>query len=267
LAEAGVHYPLIEGGYKALRGYLLQQRQDLGALGKVILLSGATGVGKTALIEVWPNSIDLEGRAKHRGSAFGKTFVPQPAQIDWENQISIDWMRCVARSDDSVLVEAESHLIGRIHLPRDLQQAMARAPVVLLEATLEERTERLFQEYVVASLSHYKSIDVDPYHALDTSTLKNLGKIKKRLGGLRYQQLIALLEEAMTSLKSRNDPQGFYLLISTLLTDYYDPQYQHHQERNKSRIVMRGSMQEVISWLEDNALNERTACDKSTTAE
>ena len=118
LADAGFHYPLIVGGYKALRRYLLEQLQRLCEQGNIILLSGETGVGKTELIQGWPSGVDIEGRANHRGSAFGQTFEPQPAQIDWENQIIIDWLRCEAQSDSPVLIEAESHLIGRIHLPQ-----------------------------------------------------------------------------------------------------------------------------------------------------
>ena len=155
LAEAGIDYPLIEGGYKALRHYLLEQLQRLCEQGNIILLSGATGVGKTELIDGRPSAIDLEGCANHRGSAFGKTFEPQPTQIDWENQIIIDWLRCEARSDLPVLVEAESHLIGRIHLPKVLQEAMARAPILLLQASTEDRAARLYQDYVEHSLEHH----------------------------------------------------------------------------------------------------------------
>lgn len=249
LEESGIEYPLIQGGYKALRGYLLQQSQHLGALNKIVLLGGATGVGKTALIETLANAIDLEGRANHRGSVFGKTFQAQPAQIDWENQITIDWMRCPV--DAPILVEAESHLIGRIHLPTNLREAMARAPIVMLEATMAERTERLFNDYVATSLAHYRSIDVDPWNSLSTSTLESLGRIKKRLGGLRYEHLVAQLSTAIANLKFNDDPAGFHLMIETLLTEYYDPQYQHHEQKNQSRIIHRGTMSEVRAWLRD----------------
>lgn len=259
LAESGIDYPLIDGGYKALRGYLLQQRQALGELNNIVLLGGVTGVGKTALIETVSNAIDIEGRANHRGSAFGKTFQPQPAQVDWENQVTIDWMRCVAGTDDPIVVEAESHLIGHICLPQDLQEAMARAPIVMLEATMEERTERLYREYVVVSLAHYESLKLDPWDALYTSALGNLGRIKKRLGGLRYKALAALLSSAMTDLQSRNDPSGFHLMIAELLTEYYDPMYQHYQKQNRSRIIKRGNVLEIRAWLLEHAVSHNKA--------
>ena len=40
-------------------------------------------------------------------------------------------------------------------------------------------------------------------------------------------------------------------MIETLLTEYYDPQYQHHEQKNQSRIIHRGTMSEVRAWLRD----------------
>jgi tRNA 2-selenouridine synthase len=252
LADAGVHYPLIEGGYKALRRYLLEQLERLCEQGNIILLSGATGVGKTELIDARPSAVDIEGRANHRGSAFGKTFQPQPAQIDWENQIIIDWLRCEARSDAPVLIEAESHLIGRIHLPQVLQNAMARAPVLHLQASIEERTARLYQDYVEHSLQHYRSVTEDPYAALHDAVLDSLQRIKKRMGGLKFKQMSERLDHATIMLRDSNDGAGYYQLITVMLTDYYDSMYQHYQTKSEPRLVLRGDWSEIRDWLERN---------------
>ena len=252
LADAGVHYPLIEGGYKALRRYLLAQLERLCEQGNIILLSGATGVGKTELIDSRPSAIDLEGRAKHRGSAFGKTFEPQPTQINWENQIITDWLRCEARSDAPVLIEAESHLIGRVHLPQVLQQAMARAPVLLLQEDIADRAARLYQDYVEHSLFHYRSATEDPCTALHDNVLDSLQRIKKRLGGLKFQQMSELLTSATNSLRDHNDSVGFYQLIERLLTNYYDALYEHYQTKCEPRLVLSGNWAEISDWLERN---------------
>lgn len=252
LADEGIHYPLIEGGYKALRRYLLKQLTRLCEQGNIILLSGATGAGKTELIDARLSAVDIEGRANHRGSAFGKTFEPQPAQIDWENQVIIDWLRCEARSDAPVLIEAESHLIGRIHLPKTLQEAMARAPVLLLQTNMANRVERLYQEYVEHSLRHYRVGSDDPYMALHDDALDSLQRIKKRLGGVKFQHMSKLLIHATSLLREHGDSTGFYQLIEALLTDYYDAPYRHYQAKSESRIVLRGSRSEIIDWLESN---------------
>jgi tRNA 2-selenouridine synthase len=75
LNDIGIDRPYVEGGYKAMRTYLLEQLQQRASEGNFLVLSGRTGSGKTEVINDWPHSIDLEGLAKHRGSAFGNTAV------------------------------------------------------------------------------------------------------------------------------------------------------------------------------------------------
>lgn len=258
LADSGCEYPLIQGGYKAMRGFLLGQLQRLCDKGNIILLAGATGVGKTELITARSSAIDLEGRANHRGSAFGKTFSEQPSQIDWENQIIVDWLRCEADSDLPVLIEAESNMIGRIHLPTPLQEAMARAPVLALEASLQDRTQRLFNDYVVLNLQHFQNAETEteqaPWDALNANILENLTRIRKRLGGLHYQQLCEILPNAVELLRGHSDQSGFIRIISILLENYYDISYRHHMDQNRSRIKFTGSMSEISAWLEQHTM-------------
>jgi len=152
LADAGYYYPVIKGGYKALRRWALDQLDRLCDTGNIILISGMTGVGKTELIQAYSSAIDLEGRALHRGSAFGKLSVEQPTQINWENQIILDWLKSEARANTPVLLEAESRQIGKIHLPKPIQHAMNAAQRVILQAPLYERVERLFNDYASGAL-------------------------------------------------------------------------------------------------------------------
>ena len=262
LAEAGYPYPLVQGGYKALRRFLLDEFARLLTKGNILLLSGETGTGKTELIEAWHSSIDLEGRAKHRGSAFGRTFVEQPSQIDWENQIIIDWLKVAANSAEPVLVEAESHLIGRIHLPQNLQDAMAEAPVLMLEAPIQERVQRLRDDYVQQALDHFRlqgpqqaglssqAGSADEWGQLKEHIASSLSRIKKRLGGVRYQALDEQLSVAVRLLRDHNDNSGIDAIIETLLLDYYDRLYAHQQQKQSHSIVCQGDMQTITHWLE-----------------
>ncbi len=265
LAESGHPYPLVQGGYKAMRRFLLNEFERLLEQGNIILLAGATGVGKTELIQDWFSSIDLEGRANHRGSAFGQTFVNQPTQIDWENQIIIDWLKAAARSDSAVLIEAESHLIGRIHLPKKLQKAMAKASVLMLEAPIEQRVNRLRDDYVQQALSYFKSqvpvenadedegvalsVDHDIWGQLSEYVNSNLAKIQKRLGGVRHKQLAEQVDPAVYALRDNNDSAGFDFIIKNLLLDYYDKLYAHQQQKQNDLIVCRGDMKAIKQWL------------------
>ncbi len=73
LKEAGVDYPLIVGGYKALRQAAIQATDEL-VQRPIVLIGGCTGNGKTQLVCSRPDGIDLEGLAHHRGSSFGRTL-------------------------------------------------------------------------------------------------------------------------------------------------------------------------------------------------
>jgi tRNA 2-selenouridine synthase len=72
--EAGIEYPLIVGGYKALRQAAIQFTEEL-VQRPIVLIGGCTGNGKTQLVCSRPDGIDLEGLAHHRGSSFGRTCV------------------------------------------------------------------------------------------------------------------------------------------------------------------------------------------------
>ncbi len=52
-----------------------------------MLIGGCTGCGKTLLVQQQPNGVDLEGLARHRGSA-GRTLQPQLSQASFENLLA-----------------------------------------------------------------------------------------------------------------------------------------------------------------------------------
>ena len=255
LRESGVHYPLVRGGYKALRSHFLHTIETLSASTALIVVSGATGSGKTELIHAWPRSLDLEGRANHRGSAFGGTFSPQPSQIDFENQLALDWMTLAAERDAPVVVESESQLIGRMFVPQALQDAMQRAPTVQLDAPLSERIARLRADYVDHALGHFRAQPEadDPWTRLTTHVVDNLKRIQRRLGGETTSRLVTATPHAVAALRRDGDTQGFDAIIQTLLVDYYDKLYQHKADIRAESVVFTGSHDEVLGWLSDNA--------------
>src|SRR5690554_3246183 len=88
-SEAGIDYPRVVGGYKAMRTFLLETAQQAVTQCDFVLVGGLTGTGKTEVIDQLNNSLDLEGHANHRGSSFGKHATEQPTQIDFENRLAI----------------------------------------------------------------------------------------------------------------------------------------------------------------------------------
>ncbi|MBP8119095.1 MAG: tRNA 2-selenouridine(34) synthase MnmH, partial [Shewanella sp.] len=71
LKEAGIEVPYIQGGYKAMRQYLIGVIEAAPTQQPLLSLSGMTGCGKTDFLLQRKEAVDLEGIANHRGSSFG----------------------------------------------------------------------------------------------------------------------------------------------------------------------------------------------------
>lgn len=112
LKDAGVDYPRILGGYKAMRTFLLDTLHEAVSECDLVVLGGMTGTGKTEVLTQLPNGLDLEGVANHRGSSFGKRATGQPAQIDFENRLAIDLLKKRAAGIEQFVVEDESRLVA-----------------------------------------------------------------------------------------------------------------------------------------------------------
>jgi tRNA 2-selenouridine synthase len=204
----------VQKGYKALRNYLLAQFTQPHSF---FVLSGATGSGKTALIQDVPELfINLEYLAKHRGSVFGeyKNFS-QPSQGVFENSFALEILKKPIFG-----VEDESLRIGQVTLPPLFKEEMKQAPVVLLECSLEERIERIFIEYVEQISSE--------------TLLKNLTLIKKHLGGALYQEICEDLKQG-----------NHFDWIKKILEQYYDKKYQYAFKSQQRKVLLKGSYSEL----------------------
>lgn len=250
LNDIGIDRPYVEGGYKAMRTYLLEQLQQRASEGNFLVLSGRTGSGKTEVINDWPHSIDLEGLAKHRGSAFGKTFVAQPPQISFENAWSVAWLKRTHVNSSPVLIEDESRLIGRIVILPEYLEATKFASNILLEAPYEERIARIRRDYFMDAFEHYQKSNPDTsYDLLDGFIRDAVLRIKKRLGGAKFTLINTTLDSAISALKSQNQWSGFDDIINVLLSEYYDPIYEYQYQQKKEKTIFKGSHSEIIQWL------------------
>ncbi|WP_299942066.1 tRNA 2-selenouridine(34) synthase MnmH [uncultured Microbulbifer sp.] len=256
LRAEGIRYPLVEGGYKAMRNYLLAELEKQSKRLPFVVISGHTGSGKTELIQSAGRALDLEGIARHRGSSFGHTGHKQPAQIDFENRISIDLLK-LAQNPGAVFIEDESRLIGCCALPPVLQNAMKAAPWVLVEEPLENRAKRIVRDYVQKAVPHIGDMETSAAAALGEALRSSLGKIRKRLGGLRYQQLDAQLAEANCALAQSGSSAAYVPLVMALLKEYYDGQYDYLMKKRESAPLFRGTLAEVNAWLANTGASLR----------
>lgn len=260
LADEGISLPLVQGGYKAMRRFLLERfQQDLGRT-PLLLVCGRTGTGKTRVIEALDRALDLEGRAHHRGSAFGRRPGGQPVQIDFENTIAIDLLRLRHASDGPLALEDEGRLVGRCALPLPLQAAMKTAPQIMIEESLASRVNVTLEDYVIAPVDEYlQASDAgqtreDAQVRLGEDLLAALDRIRKRLGGLRHGRLRAQLQEALVLQARTGSAEAHRVWIESLLRDYYDPMYDYMLSKRDGKALFTGSRAEVLAWL-----NERCA--------
>ena len=247
LKEAGVHYPLVTGGYKALRTWLLDYLEESIRDCHFVILSGKTGTGKTRLLNRFPNHIDLEGLANHRGSSFGRRVGGQPGQIDFENKLTIALLKRRDQGAKTFLLEDESKLIGRCSLPPTLKAKMEQASILLLEEDLETRVQITYEEYIEQNLSESQAAygSEQGFTIFAEELIASLTRISKRLGGVRYQELLSLVQYALEQQRQKGESHHHREWIRILLADYYDPMYEYQLAKKQGRIIAQGNQQQL----------------------
>ncbi len=209
--QVGLECTVLGGGYKAYRTEIMSR---FATPGKLLVLSGPTGSGKTDVLHELRHMneqvIDLEGLAHHRGSAFGGLgMLPQPSSEQFQNDIfahlsSLDPER-------TIWVESESLTIGRAYLPVNLWNAMNAAPSIEIEVPKPERVKRLVRDY----------------GAMDTALLsQSIIKLQQNFGGNRVKDALELLE------------RGDLSAVADMLLDYYDKRYLFGRDKHRTGEMM-----------------------------
>lgn len=249
--DAGIDYPRVIGGYKALRNFLFETTRAAVDECDFVLVGGLTGCGKTEVIAALDNSLDLEGHANHRGSSFGRRATPQPAQIDFENRLAIDILKKRHRGVGQFVLEDEGRIVGSCSLPLELYQGMQGYPLVWLEDAFEQRVERILRDYVIDLRSEFERVVgvEEGFAAFSAYLQKSLAGIVKRLGGERYQRLAAILVQALEEQGRDGSVDTHRGWIEGLLKEYYDPMYAFQRQSKEDRVEFRGNQAEVIGYL------------------
>jgi len=246
MREAGLKPHRVAGGYKALRGLLLQETERAR---EWVVLGGLTGSGKTELLRALPaaHTLDLEAAAKHRGSAFGG-FVrePQPAQQTFENVVG---MELLGRAGVTI-VENESSLIGRCAVPAAVRAGIEHSVLVRLVCSFEERVRRVHEEYVEEPLRRH------PPEEVQTVLLNALARIAKSLGGVRMAAAATQISGAF--LREDHSLPSHQPWIESLLKEYYDPMYEYGIKRDQRKLLFEGEFHATRDFLSD-LINRRRA--------
>ncbi len=213
LDTAGFDVYRLVGGYKAYRGYV---RKQFGRMPfELRVVDGSTGSGKTVLLHELAKAgaqvLDLEGIAKHKGSAFGLTPGDvQPSTEQAENEI----YATLAGFDESrpVWVENESRNVGKVFLPEGLTEAMAAAKRYEIVVPREDRLAHIVEQY-----GRYPRAQLaDTFHHL-----------RKRLGLEAAQRAISAVDA------------GDLRAAAEIALVYYDKAYAHYSSRQAPAEVVR----------------------------
>lgn len=201
----------LSGGYRSFRRHVGEQLAMLPATLRFRVVEGATGSGKTRILQEIARQgghvLDLEELACHRGSVLGRLPAqPQPGQKWFETQL---WQALAALPPGAVVfIEGESRKIGRLHLPEPLFAAMRAAERVEVRAAMDARVAFLLDDY-----AHFVS---------------QPAALKERLDGLRP----LLGNERVAGWQALVDSGDFAGLTAALLVEHYDPLYARSRKRN-----------------------------------
>ncbi len=237
---SGINSIIIEGGYKAYRQYI---KRAFNRKASFLILGGMTGSGKTSILKklklLGEQVIDLEGIAKHKGSAFGGIAQDQqPSTEQFENNLYEGWRKFDLNKP--IWLEDESKSIGRVQIPDEIFIRMRQSSVIEIKMSKVQRIEILEKDYT----------KLDPEELIQ-STLR----IRKRLGGLKTR-------ESIEAIKQKN----FNLAIDIVL-DYYDKSYMKGLSSREQQTLFLINIEETdpevnAKIIQDFAINNLTELKK-----
>ncbi|OEU71811.1 MAG: tRNA 2-selenouridine(34) synthase MnmH [Desulfuromonadales bacterium C00003068] len=204
----------LRGGHKAFRRHVVDFF-DHGDWGRMMVLRGLTGVGKTRVLQQLSQQnhpvIDLEGLANHRGSAFGGVGLgQQPGQKQFESLLW-DALQSVPKGSWA-LTEGESRHIGKIILPARFFQSLQTERTLWLETDFGKRIQIILEDYTVSELA-------------EETFIQPIQSLQRRLGITEVENMLELLRQ-----------KNWHELVSELMLKYYDPLYCHTKPDNRITV-------------------------------
>ena len=202
-----------EGGYKACRAVY---NEVLEAHRPYVVVGGMTGSAKTevlhALREAGESVLDLEGLARHYGSAFGNLDDhSQPSTAQFSNLLARALMDLDAkRGGGPIWVENESRQIGKVHMPETFHKRQRSAPVLEIERSEEDRVNHLLSMYGGASTE---------------ALVEAFERIRTKLGGQHANKAIAHVKG------------GDLASAARMALVYYDKTYRHGLDQREAKPV------------------------------
>lgn len=195
----------LDGGYKSYRAHIKNKLDTYTLKPKLIVLYGLTCTGKTALLQHFSNSIDLESFAGHRGSMYGAIGIKKRTQKMFENLLFQKLE--ILQQEKYIFVEGESRRVGDIFLPAFLWTAMQNGIKIKVERSMDKRVAAAVAEYcdTTEKVEQMRNITVN---------------IRQKMNNKTKQQILVSL-----------DKKDYATAWKLLFTEYYDPLYNHTLNR------------------------------------
>lgn len=201
LAALGYNVQQLEGGHKQYRRYVREKLQQYTIKPKLVVLWGLTCSGKTALLSHFPNALNLEQLAQHRGSLYGGIGLTPNTQKRFEG-VLLQRLEQL-QQEKYIVIEGESKRIGRVVMPAFLSTAIKQGTHVFVQRSLENRSSLAMTEYFTT--------------ADDITKIKEITlQLKKVISTKDKNTVIQLL-----------DQKRYQDAAKILLQQYYDPLYNH----------------------------------------
>ena len=217
LSAVGWKISLLRGGYRTWRRTVVDQLEHSTHPLPFLLIDGQTGTAKTAILHEMQRRgaqiLDLEGLARHRGSAFGDfADTPQPGQkrfetLVWQELRGMDLAR-------PIYVEAESNMVGRRQLPARIWSAMKAAPRIVITAPVPARAAYLVEAY--------------------PDLVSDAGKLDAALEQLASRHAKTLIN----SWREMFEVDDYRALAAGLIKAHYDPAYDRARQHRDDDPVL-----------------------------
>jgi tRNA 2-selenouridine synthase len=234
-AEAGYQVFVLEGGYKAYRGYI---RNQFSSKRQIFLIGGYTGSGKTGILKeigkLGHQIIDLEALACHKGSNFGHLGQNvQPTTEQFENNLYTLWSELDPLKP--LWLEHESMNIGTVTLPDSFHAAMLSGTLFFIELPKDYRIKRLVDEYACFEKPVLQAV------------LEHLGQF---MGTFQAREVLLALQ---------NDD---FEKVADIALTYYDKLYANSMVRRPVKEIVRislaaGSVKENSEIILNHALGKK----------
>lgn len=211
LRSVGWSAQQLEGGYKAWRGQVIRDLDQLPARFMYRVICGRTGSGKSRLLEALAADghqvLDLEKLAAHKGSVLGDLpDEAQPSQKMFESSIWLA-LSCFSTSRP-VYVEAESKRVGVLRVPEILMQHMRQSDCHEVQTPTDLRVRLLREEYA--------------------HLIANPPRLYARLDCLRELHS----GERIAAWKELANEERWDEFVANMLAQHYDPAYDKSMFRN-----------------------------------